>query len=799
MELRTAQKEFLKNVDESRKKGNKKGLLIFATGLGKTLASLSDALKVAGKNGKILILAHNHNLLHQHAKDFKLLNKKKKIGFLYKSKKDVNAEVLFANIMTLKNKKYLYSFEPNEFDYIIIDETHHAGAKSYKCIFDYFKPKFLLGMTATPNRTDQIDILPMYDNNIIHEINTFEAINKGWLRPYKYVFLWDKWCDYDEIKSYRAKNGFHKYNVGELGRAYFIPERDKAIVEEFKKRAIDRKGIGFCVSVKESIRMAKLFNDSGINSVAIWGSSTKGMTMNEKKRNKILEDFSKGKYQIIFNCEIIGEGLHLPLVDVVLKLRPTQSLIKDSQHNGRGLFNIDGLESENKYKKLLILDWVGNYNNVHLNYIYQGKPTTKTYERNRDIRDAIKLPLGCDVEFDGRVIKEFNEQYNNDRINVYQKQVIKNRYKDGEKVKNIAEDFGCSMPTILRILRSLGVKTNNFAEKNELIKEFYNVKLRLKRKPLRKDMDKYGKFSHIQYVTRFGSWNKFLISIDEEIRYFKSEDVTQEDLIKNFYNVKKIVNDKIRRQDLNNRNISKYGITLYQSHFGSWNKFLIKYEPELQRQTLGVKLEKYNEIYKSKPIIKILRANNPDIYDYFRRHKVLDKYCLPPVSSINDMIKKYNEIYKEKPTRRVLQINNPKIYSYFYRYGLLDKYCMESRTKKGYTDTSRETKIIRKYHEIYKEKPSRGNLSKDNSMIHKYFLKHGLLDKYCLPTLKNSVNDIVKKYNKFYKEKPSRNNLRKDNHSIYECFRRYKLLDKYCLPKYYLSKKEKLTKKETFK
>jgi len=197
--LRTAQKLFLKKVEQTRKKGNKKGILIFATGLGKTLASLSDALRIS-KNGRILVLAHNHNLLYQHARDFKLLNKTRKIGFLYKSKKDVNAGVLFANIMTIKQKKYLHSFKPDEFDYIIIDETHHAGAKSYKCIFDYFKPKFLLGMTATPNRTDQIDILPLYDNNIIYEVNVFEAINKGWLRPYKNIFLWDKWCDYNKIE-----------------------------------------------------------------------------------------------------------------------------------------------------------------------------------------------------------------------------------------------------------------------------------------------------------------------------------------------------------------------------------------------------------------------------------------------------------------------------------------------------------------------------------------------------------------------------------------------------------------------
>ncbi len=611
MELRTAQKLFLEKAEESRKQGHNKGILIFATGLGKTLASLSDALNVAGKKGKILVLAHNHNLLHQHAKDFKLLNKDKKIGYLYSTKKDVGAKVLFANIMTLKQEKYFKSFKPEEFDYIIIDETHHAGAKSYKIIFDYFKPKFFLGMTATPNRTDQIDILPLYDNNVLMQVETYEAINKGWLRKYKYVFLWDKWCDYSKVKSYRSpKNkGFHKYDVKELGKAYFVPERDKAIIEEFKKRAGGRRGIGFCVSVDESIRMAKLFNDNGIKSVAVWGGSTKGRTMNTPKRDKILEDFKKGKYQMLFNCEIIGEGLHFPSVDVVLKLRPTQSSIKDNQHNGRGLYNVEGLKiNGNGYEKLLIIDWVGNYNKAHSNYIYQGKlRTNKNTKGVKDIREIIEMPIGCEVEFEEKVIEEFNKQ-------------ISHRYNHKEEIS-----------------------------KEDLIKEYNRVKKLLKKVPSHRDLGRHSRYSHHPYCKHFGSWPEFLKQMGD------SRELSKEDLIKEYNRVKKLLKKVPTFKSL--RKHSRYPPCRYCKHFGSWSGFIKQMgdSREILKEDLIKSYNRVKKLLKKVPTSKDMRKHSRYSFHLYCKH-----YCKHFGSwsgfikqmgdsfdiSKEDLIKNYNSVKK---------------------------------------------------------------------------------------------------------------------------------------------------------
>jgi len=568
LELRTAQRLFLDKVEESRKQGNTKGLLIFATGLGKTLASLSDALRVAGDKGKILVLAHNHNLLYQHAKDFKLLNQTKKIGFLYKSKKEVGAEVLFANIMTIRQKKYLSSFRPEEFDYIIIDETHHAGAVSYKRIFEYFKPKFLLGMTATPNRTDQIDIMPLYDNKIIVNIDAYEAINRGWLRPFKYLFLWDKWCNYDEIKSYRTKEGHCKYDVKELGKAYFVSERDEAIIKEFKEKAQNRKGIGFCVSVDEAIRMAQLFNENGIRSVAIWGGSKKGRTMKEEKRNKILEDFSNGEYQMLFNCEIIGEGLHLPSVDVVLKLRPTMSKIKDNQHNGRGLYNIEGLKNISNYDKLLIIDFVGNYNKGFENYIYQGKQITKSSNKARDIREIVQLPIGCEVEFEERVINEFNRQMNGEKINITSEDLIRLHHVEKRSCKEIARIFGCGVDTIygrmnqygIKILKGIGTMEKHPPTKDLLIKQYFEIKKRINRKPNSLDINrKNGRYGLWWYEKLYGSFNNFLKENNEKFqrRYNDKE------LMEHLFELKNKKGRIPRTTDL-----EKASYSLYEERFG---------------------------------------------------------------------------------------------------------------------------------------------------------------------------------------------------------------------------------------
>jgi len=695
VKLRTVQKLVVKKAEEFRKKGIKKALLILPTGLGKTLPSLCDALnyikkyeKRTGKKGKILMLAHNHNLLHQHAKDFKLLCTDRKIGFLYNSKKEINVDILFANIMTIGKKKYLNSFKKDEFVYIIIDETHHAGAKSYQCIFEYFKPEFLLGITATPNRTDKKDIFQLYDNNKLLDISREEAINKEWLRKMKYVFLYDKWCNYDDVKGCRTKEGFSKYDIKELAKKYNVPERDKAIIDWFKNNARDRKGIGFCVGIDESKRMAKLFVDNGIKAVAIYG-----LPMKEKIRDRIIKDYILGKYQLIFNCDLIGEGLHFPGVDVILKLRPTESHIKNTQQTGRGLINIEGHNmSQLKYKKLLIFDLVGNYKKSFHNYISLGFKKNHKNKKIRDIRDIIELPLGCEVEFDPRTIKTFIKGYNEN-----------NKYTIEEQIERFKKFYPNKKPNRKKLQ----------TENGDIYYAFYRRNL----------LDIYCKkqLHHLR-------------NLKEQIKRYKE-----------IYGDKKVYrgNLALEHQDI---------YAMFKKH-----NQLDTYCYKTKHYTLSEQKKRYKNYYGTKKIGRNkLKKEHSDIHGQFQIHGLLDKYTAKPVNSNkkkikSDVIKIFKSKYKHnKPLRNELHKNDGALYSYAYRNKLLNKFCCTRKEREKEITKKQYQQIKEKYG---MKKITRMKLKNEMPSAYFYLRKNKMLDKYCSKresyggSKKLSEDIIIQRYN----------------------------------------------------
>ena len=345
-----------------------------------------------------------------------------------------------------------------------------------------------------------------------------------------------------------------------MGKVYSVPERDKAIVKEFKKRAGDRRGIGFCIGVQESKRMAQLFNANGISSIAIYGK------MKERKRNMILEDFENGRYQIIFNCDLIGEGLHLSEVDVILKLRPTQSFIKDNQHTGRGLINIEGADIlESKYEKLLILDWVGNYGNAFKNYIYQGDEKNYNKNKSKDIRNIIELPIGCEVEFEARVIDLFNEQKYNSRTDLNQ----------------AMEDF----------------------------KKIYGNKKPFRTQLQEENMYIYGHFQRNNLLNKYCKLSK------------------RHDLNQTIIEFKKIYgNKKPFRTQLKRKNGWIYGHFQRNNLLNKYCK--LKYGKYKKKENLNQAIIKYKEIYgNKKPFRTQLERKNGWIYRHFYKNDLLDKYC----------------------------------------------------------------------------------------------------------------------------------------------------------------------------
>jgi superfamily II DNA or RNA helicase len=348
------QEEALENLIHTREIGHTKGLVVFATGLGKTYLSGFDAMELNSK--RILFIVHVGEILKQARKSFEdiMPERAMEMGFYTGLEKEKEKNILFATIQTLTRLKNLNQFSPEEFDYIVLDETHHLAAPTYKKVFDYFKPKFFLGLTATPNRMDQQDILSFYEDNLVYEIEQIEAVKKGLLASFNYRGFKDN-VDYSNIHY----SGF-KYDTNDLNRCLMIEERDKSIINKFKELAFDKKTIGFCASTEYADWCAKKFKDQGISAIAIHSNlDNSDLPIEERSKDKLIKDFKKGKYQVAFVVDMFNEGIDVPDVECLLLLRPTESITILTQQIGRGLRISPGK------KEVIILDFIGNYQTAH--------------------------------------------------------------------------------------------------------------------------------------------------------------------------------------------------------------------------------------------------------------------------------------------------------------------------------------------------------------------------------------------------------------------------------------------------
>lgn len=248
------QKEVLELLEYYRNLGWKKGLVVMPTGTGKTYLAALDSLRFNGK--KTLFVVHKIGILTQAAESFRRVWKNKKFGFLGDGQAENihDCDILFASKDTLYKTDTLKKFAMDEFDYIIVDEVHHGEAPTYKSIFQYFKPKFLLGVTATPERADKQDILKLFDYRKVCEYDINDAIEKGFLVSYTYYGLKDN-IDYSKIKH----NG-KSYNVSDLERTLIVDKRNQAIFDKYMELVKGDKAIGFCVSIEHAKEMAEFFN-----------------------------------------------------------------------------------------------------------------------------------------------------------------------------------------------------------------------------------------------------------------------------------------------------------------------------------------------------------------------------------------------------------------------------------------------------------------------------------------------------------------------------------------------------------
>lgn len=389
-EPRGPQIEILYSLNQSREEGFDKGLVVAATGVGKTYLSAFDSINYK----RVLFVAHREEIIKQAMQSFKNVRPKATLGFFYADNKEKDKDLIFALVQTLGKEEYLNEsyFKKDYFDYIVIDEFHHAASKNYQRIIDYFEPKFLLGLTATPERLDGKNVFAICDYNLVYEVRLKDAINRGALVPFKYYGIYDETVNYEHIEF---KNG--KYNEKQLEEALNIGARDEFIIKHYEKYT-SKAAIGFCSSKRHAEHMAEAFNKAKIPALAVY-SGEKGEFSEE--REKALNKLRTGEIKILFAVDMFNEGLDVPQIDLVMFLRPTESPTIFLQQLGRGLRKSKGKEY------LVVLDFIGNYKKANLApFLLSGQNYDKVKAKKSKIMEY-DYPEECQVDFDFKLVDIF--------------------------------------------------------------------------------------------------------------------------------------------------------------------------------------------------------------------------------------------------------------------------------------------------------------------------------------------------------------------------------------------------------
>ncbi|MBP1933238.1 superfamily II DNA or RNA helicase [Ammoniphilus resinae] len=354
------QKEVLEKLEAERTLyGRTKNLVVAATGVGKTVISAFDFKRFLQKNprARLLFVAHREEILKQSRETFRYILKNLNFGDLQVGSNQAQSlDHLFISIQSLNSMKLTEVTTPDFYDFIIVDEFHHAAAPSYQKLLAYFQPRILLGLTATPERMDGKDIFRYFDDTMAAEIRLTDAIDRKLLCPFHYFGVTDS-VDLTQVKWSRRG-----YDLHELENLYTNNKiRVTQIINSLKKYVTDLeevKGLGFCVSVEHALYMAKVFNEAGIPSIALHGSSK------DEERNTAKHRLISGEITMIFVVDLYNEGVDIPEVNTILFLRPTESLTVFLQQFGRGLRLTEGKEC------LTVLDFIGQ---AHQEYNFQEK------------------------------------------------------------------------------------------------------------------------------------------------------------------------------------------------------------------------------------------------------------------------------------------------------------------------------------------------------------------------------------------------------------------------------------------
>ena len=533
------QKRVLQKLRETRINGNKKGLVISATGTGKTYLAAMDIKqffeinsntenKLFEINDKFLFIAHREELLENAINVFSKILKidKNEFGRIYGGLKEIDKSIIFASIQSLRN--CYNEFKPSFFDYVIVDEFHHSMSDSYLKTLSYFNPKFLLGLTATPKRMDGKDILSLCDYNIVDEIGIKEALEEDLIVPFHYFGVNDYTINYDNIPY---KNG--KYNEKILLENLLLNTRTDYIVKKINKFGFDGdelSAVAFCQNIEHAFFMKEEFSKKGYKSAVITANT------NSNERSEILEKFKNKKIEILCVVDILNEGIDIPTINLLLFLRPTMSSTIFIQQIGRGL-----RKAKNK-DFVTIIDFIGNHKKDYLliNYFSSEVDNKDTlFTKKEKIINEIKnqfsnIPKSCYVELDricqNRIIEKI------EKINFSSKNILKEMYS------SYKQEIGKSENEFLQV-RDFNTNIELFQELCLKMHSFYNAQLQFENSEIKQNKI----FLLNSEETEFLAYLEKKLTIVEPftyliVKYLINNDFINSEIIvdeyKNYFNIK---------------------------------------------------------------------------------------------------------------------------------------------------------------------------------------------------------------------------------------------------------------------
>ncbi len=450
--LNILQRESLKELQNAHRFRQSAGLVVLPTGSGKTRVAAKDAKRA--KANHVLYVAHTHEILDVAEREFASEFGSENVRRVQDGRELVQpAQVSLITIQLLRNQ--LAKLLDKKFDYVVVDEFHHAAAKSYRAAINGLSPEFLLGMTATPFREDRQDISELCDGRILVHFELRYAVDCGILAPYHYYGCFDD-IDYSALNDHEGN-----YSVRDLEKTLIVPERDAAIANKWREYAENRPTLAFCCSRTHARRFAANLNEHGIP------ASTYLADTSYADRRKLEDAIRTGDIRILCAVDVLNEGTDFPFVEALLFLRPTNSKRIFMQQLGRGLRRHVGKTH------CTVIDFIGNFKNAYRILDYHGitpqldDPQSTPIASLGNAKELLNLPSGCKVHIDSKVLDIFSSQ--------------------------ILDPQNATRHNIGKIL----------------IYEYRKLERHLGRVPTRKDVNRLCLLSSKYYERVFGSWSRF--------------------------------------------------------------------------------------------------------------------------------------------------------------------------------------------------------------------------------------------------------------------------------------------------